>query len=181
MKTVAKNGNPTVNGEPAAIVEHSPMDIDVQKMIDEFKKPPRVTDPYNVNSATYTGMHWGIPDPGGTQQCATSCSEHRIVYFNTNHSYVKLAGGSTGCGMLLVEGDLEVEGAFNWYGVILVTGSITFTGGGGKNVTGAILAGATSAIDLVGGDANIVYCSKAVRDQTNYMPLVTLRWAEIFG
>jgi hypothetical protein len=82
---------------------------------------------------------------------------------------------------MLVEGDLEVHGGFQWYGVVLVTGSIIFTGGGGKNVTGAVLAGANASADLVGGDANIVYCSTAVNNQTNYMPLVTLRWAEIFG
>jgi hypothetical protein len=177
--TVRQNGNPMINGSPSAIVERSPMNIDVQKMVDEFKTKANYS--YSVSSVTYTGMHWGNPTPGGTQQCASSCSEHNTVYFNTNHTYIKLAGGSSGCGILLVEGDLQVHGGFQWYGVILVTGSITFTGGGGKNVTGAILAGGNGAIDLVGGDANIVYCSKAVNNQTNYMPLVTLRWAELFG
>ncbi len=180
---VTLNGGPLITGVGlfGPIEEHSAKDINVQGMIDDFKKKPNPDYSYNVNSATYTGMHWGNPLPGENQQCATTCSEHNLVYFNTNHTYVKLAGGSTGCGILMVEGDLHVEGAFQWYGVILVTGAITFTGGGGKNVTGAILAGGTSAIDLVGGDANIIYCSKAVTDQTDYMPLVTLRWAEIFG
>jgi hypothetical protein len=62
-----------------------------------------------------------------------------------------------------------------------VTGSITFTGGGGKNVTGSMLAGGTVSADLVGGDANIVYCSNAINNQTQYMPLVTLRWVELFS
>ncbi len=181
--TVGQNGNPTIdgmlNGIPTAIVEHSDINLDVPKMIADFIQK---ADPsYNVTSGTYTGMHWGIPTVDGNQQCATSCSEHHIVNFNTNNTYVKLAGGSSGCGILMVEGDLHVEGAFQWYGIILVTGSIVFTGGGGKNVTGAIVAGATASADLVGGDANIVYCSEAVKNQTNYMPLVTLRGAELFG
>ncbi len=79
-----------------------------------------------------------------------------------------------------MEGDLALHGGFQWYGPILVTGSITFTGGGGKNLTGAVLAGGTVSADLVGGDANIVYCSQAVKDQTDYLPLVTLRWVELF-
>jgi Tfp pilus assembly protein PilX len=178
--TVSQNGHPAITGQnPAAIVEHSSIDIDVQKMIGEFKTKADYS--YNVTSATLTGMDWGNPTPGGTQQCATSCSQHNIVYFNTNNTYVKLTGQSSGCGMLMVEGDLEVHGGFQWYGVVLVTGSIIFTGGGGKNVTGAVLVGANASADLVGGDANIVYCSKAVNDQTNYLPLVTLRWAELFG
>ncbi|MGD0624871.1 MAG: PilX N-terminal domain-containing pilus assembly protein [Thermodesulfobacteriota bacterium] len=179
MATVSQNGHPMITGSPAAIIEKSPMNIDVKKMINQFKTKADYS--YNVNSATLTGMQWGNPTPGGTQQCATSCSDHNIVYFNTNSTYVKLTGQSSGCGILLVEGDLEIHGGFQWYGVILVTGSIIFTGGGGKNVTGAALAGANASADLVGGDANIVYCSKAVNNQTNYMPLVTLRWAEIFG
>jgi Tfp pilus assembly protein PilX len=180
-ETVTENGNPTINGSPLRTEEHSATSIDVQHMIDEFKGPPRVTETYDVNSATYTGMHWGNPDPGADQQCASSCTDRHIVHFNTNNTYIKLAGGSSGCGMLLVEGDLQVEGGFQWYGLILVTGSITFTGGGGKNVTGAILSAGDAAIDMVGGDANIIYCSKAIKDQTEEMPLVTLRWVELFG
>jgi hypothetical protein len=63
----------------------------------------------------------------------------------------------------------------------VVTGSITFTGGGEKNVTGAMLAGGTAAVDIVGGNANIIYCSTAISQQTDNMPMITLRWAEIFG
>lgn len=62
-----------------------------------------------------------------------------------------------------------------------MTGSISFSGGGEKNVTGAILSGGMVSADVVGGNANIVYCSQAVNNQTNYLPLVVLRWAEIFG
>ena len=80
-----------------------------------------------------------------------------------------------------MEGDLHVHGGFQWYGVILVTGTITFTGGGGKNVTGGVLAGAEVSADLVGGDANIVYCGQAIDNQTNHRPLLVLRWVEMFS
>jgi Tfp pilus assembly protein PilX len=179
MDDITQNGNPHITGSPSAIVEHSPKNVDVQAMINSFKKS--ITNPYNVNSATLTGMNWGSPTPGATQQDALNCSERKIVYFNTNATYVKLSGGSHGCGILMVEGDLAVHGGFQWYGVVLVTGSITFTGGGGKNVSGSILAGGTVSADLVGGDANIVYCSSAVNNQTDYMPLITLRWLELFS
>jgi len=179
MDYVSQNGNPTITGWPNAIIERSPMNIDVKAMIDSFKRKP--THYYNVNSATLTAMDWGTPTPGATQQDASSCSTHNIVYFNTNSTYVKLTGNSHGCGILLVEGDLAVHGGFQWYGLVLVTGSITFTGGGGKNVSGAMLAGSTVSADLVGGDANIVYCSQAVKNQTDHMPLITLRWLEMFS
>jgi hypothetical protein len=155
------------------------MNIDVQAMINNLKKYQNYS--YVVNGQTLTGMNWGSPTPGATQQSPSSCSATNVVYINTNSTYVRLSGGSSGCGILLVEGDLNLQGGFQWHGVILATGSITFTGGGEKNVTGAVLAGGTAAVDLVGGNANIIYCSTAIRQPTDNMPLITLRWAEIFG
>jgi hypothetical protein len=179
MSTVQQNGNPGITGSPVAMIQNSTMNIDVQSMVNSLKNFQNYS--YNVNSASLTGMNWGSPTPGATQQSPSSCNANNVVYFNTNNSYVRLQGGSSGCGLLLVDGDLAVHGGFEWYGVILVTGSITFTGGGGKNVTGAILAGGTAAVDLVGGDANIIYCSTAIQQPMDNMPMITLRWAEIFG
>jgi hypothetical protein len=64
-----------------------------------------------------------------------------------------------------------VQGGLHWYGVVLVTGSIAFTGGGEKNVTGPMLAGTNSSADLFGINVNILYCSNAVYDNSHYLPL----------
>jgi len=178
MSTVTQNGNPQIEGSPP-VTENSTQDINIQYMINRFKQ--RVNYSYNVNGQTLTGMNWGSPTPGATPQDASSCNDHNVVYFNTNSTYVKFMGGSSGCGLLLVEGDLNVSGGFNWYGVILVTGSVVFSGGGEKNVTGAMLAGGAVSADLVSGDASLIYCSEAVTKQTSYLPLLTLRWMEIFS
>ncbi len=177
MKAVTQNGNPNITGSPP-IIENSTMNINIQYMVNRFKKEANYI--YNVNSATLTGMNWGSPTPGATQQSPSSCGTDNIVYINTNSTYVKLTGGTSGCGILLVEGDLSLHGGFQWYGPILVTGFITFTGGGGKNVTGGILAGGMVSADLLSGDANIIYCSRAIDKQTNNRPLIVLRWAEEF-
>jgi Tfp pilus assembly protein PilX len=179
MDSVTENGNPTVTGSPQPIIQNSTQNIDVRAIMNQFAN--KVNYSYNVTSATLTGMNWGTPVSGATLQDASSCSGRNVVYFNTNSTYVQLRGGTNGCGILLVDGDLAVNGGFQWYGVIIVTGSISFTGGGGKNVTGAMLAGGTVSADLVGGDANIIYCSQAIGNQTEYLPLVTLRWAELFS
>jgi len=179
MDSITLNGGPTITGSPSDIIENSSINVDVQHMINQFKTIANYQ--YNVNSATLTGMTWGAPTPGATQQDPSSCSDRNIVYYNTNSTYVKLSGGTQGCGILLVEGDLNVHGGFQWYGVVLVTGSVTFSGGGEKNVSGAMLAGGTVSADLVAGDANIIYCSGAVNFQTQYRPLMTLRWVELFS
>ena len=179
--TVGRNGNPSITGStsptgsPPSIVG-GVTNMSVQSMIDSQKDAANYT--YNVSEAAHPGMNWGAPVPGATQQSASSCDVNNIVYYNTNDTYIKLTGSSSGCGILLIDGDLELDGGFLWYGLVLVSGNVIFTGGGGKNITGGVLAGGSADVDLVGGDANIVYCSSAISDQTQYQPLRRLSWKE---
>ena len=82
----------------------------------------------------------------------------------------------------MVDGDLDVNGGFSWYGVVLVRGTVKYTGGGGKNVTGGVVSG-DSMMNLTdpsvtGGGTNIVYCSSAVNNLTQNSPLRRLSWRE---
>lgn len=78
---------------------------------------------------------------------------------------VKLTSAASGSGILIVDGDLEINGGLNWYGLILVRGKVSFTGGAGAstNLYGAILAGddvsATNQAqtDNFGGSINFHY------------------------
>jgi Tfp pilus assembly protein PilX len=180
--TVSQTGNPVVCGVtyPCASgawdVVGGGVDIDVQALIDQYKGS--ATHQYNVTGATQTGMSWGTPTPGATQQNPSTCSTFNIVHYNTNETDIKLAGGTTGCGILLVEGDLEVNGGFSWYGTVLVSGSVRYLGGGDKNITGNVMAGSSMDADLVGGNANIVYCSAALNNVTANQPWRILSWIE---
>jgi hypothetical protein len=40
------------------------------------------------------------------------------------------------------------------------------------------LAGSSADADLVGGNANLVFCSGAVQNQANTLPLKRLSWRE---
>ena len=84
----------------------------------------------------------------------------------------------SGCGILVVEGDLDAHGGFSWYGTLIVTGAFIFTGGGDKNITGAVISGESTDGDIVGGNSNIVYCSSATESQTQNHPLSILSWKE---
>jgi len=78
---------------------------------------------------------------------------------------VKLTSAASGSGLLIIDGDLEVNGGLNWYGLVLVRGKVSFTGGAGQNVNlyGSILAGedvnATdqAQTDTFGGSINFHY------------------------
>jgi Tfp pilus assembly protein PilX len=173
--TIAMSGNPNVIGSPQ--IKESGTDLDIDAMVNSLKQMANFS--YNVTSATQTGMNWGTPTLGPELEDPSTCNVHNIVYYNTSGTYIKLAGGSTGCGILLVDGDLEVNGGFSWHGVIVVTGSIKYAGGGNKQVTGGMLSGGTVDAEVeVGGNANIVYCSSAVNSQTVNLPLRVLSWKD---
>ncbi|HSF33409.1 MAG TPA: hypothetical protein VLK82_23430 [Candidatus Tectomicrobia bacterium] len=173
--SVAETGLPSITGTPA--ISYNSTDMDVQTIVDALTASANYV--YTVNAATHTTMNWGTPTPGATLQDPSSCSVHNVVHYKTNDTYISLTGGSSGCGILLVEGDLNIHGGFSWYGPVIVTGSVTLTGGGDKNITGAVLAGGSADADLVGGNANLVFCSAAVKSQTENMPLKIHNWREI--
>jgi hypothetical protein len=127
--------------------------------------------------------NWGTPTRSGTGVPITYTGPMNIVYFNLQGTQtLRLAGDSRGAGILLVEGNLEIHGEFTWYGVILATGAVGFTGSGQKNVTGGIMAG-EEATHQIGIDENtsIIYCS-AVSNKLEEIvpPLKITRWREIF-
>ncbi|MFH1429758.1 MAG: pilus assembly PilX N-terminal domain-containing protein, partial [Candidatus Margulisiibacteriota bacterium] len=155
---------------------YSDTNMDVQSIIDSFKGDADFA--YSVANATDTGMNWGTPTPGATLQDPSSCGSNNIVYYDTQGTDIKLSGGTSGCGILLVEGDLDMSGGFSWYGIIIVTGSIRYTGGGDKNITGAVISGGSVDADIVGGNSNIVYCSSAIDAQTENRSLRILSWKE---
>jgi Tfp pilus assembly protein PilX len=173
------SGGPNITGAGGTTpnITYNGINLDIDAMVNSLKKLANFS--YDVTSATHTGMNWGTPILGGTLESLSTCSDHNIIYYNTNGTDIKLAGGSSGCGILLVEGDLDVNGGFSWHGVILVTGSLKYSGGGSKQVTGGMLSGGTVDADLVGGDANIVYCSSAVKIQTELLPVRLLSWRDL--
>ena len=127
--SITENGSPTVLGDPPT-EPNSAKDIDVGAMIDANRAKAN----YSLNSTgTMTGMNWGTPTAGATPQSPLACATDNVVYINGN---VKLAGGTMGCGMLMVDGNLELNGGFQWYGPILVRGSLSLYGRRGKERDG---------------------------------------------
>jgi Tfp pilus assembly protein PilX len=189
--TTENPGSVTVNGSPHVTgmgggdpdIVYNGTNMDIQALIDAFKESADFS--YTVSSATHSpgsipgpGEGWGTPTPGATPQDPSSCSLSNIVHYDTGGTYVTLSAGVSGCGMLFIEGDLDINGDFSWYGPVIVTGSVLFTGGGDKHITGALIVGGSAVLDVMGANASIVYCSSAISDQTNNRPLQLLSWRE---
>jgi hypothetical protein len=184
---ITESGNPSINGSPPKVTAAStppPTNLPLQEMLGYLKSNANFMYSYNENQVL-TGYSdgWGTPIGNDTMIPLTYTGSMNIVYFNLQGTQrLTLAGDSHGAGILLVEGNLEINGGFTWYGVILATGAVEYTGGGRKNVTGGIIAGenATTETDI-DEHAGIIYCS-AVSDALKDIipPLKITRWREIF-
>jgi hypothetical protein len=151
-ESVSTTGSPVLEGSPVDVVENSSINLDlpaIARSLEDY-----ATFLYKTGGS-YTGMHWGTPSLPAANE-VSSCGEHNIVYFTKS---VKLSGGTTGCGILIVEGDLDLSGGFLWHGIVIVTGAITFSGGGEKNITGSVLSGSEMETDKITGDMVILFCS----------------------
>ena len=184
----------TVGGSPASVtgdeaygtpsVKYSEDVMDVQVMADFLKKYADFS--YSVSSATHTasttpgpGDGWGVPDLVSVPPTCDSCN---IVHYDTDGTSISLSGNVSGCGILVVEGDLDLSGGFEWYGTVIVTGAFTFTGGAGaKNIMGAVISGESTDGDYVGGNVDINYCSTATEDQNEKHSLPILSWKEVLA
>lgn len=98
-----------------------------------------------------------------------------------------LQGNGGGQGIMLVDGNVEISGSFQWTGLILVRGYVKVSGtgtGGGVKITGAIAAmNRNAATNDVSGNSSVTF-SRCVLDQitSKYAiaaPLQHRGWADL--
>jgi len=145
----------------------------------------------------YDGEATANPSPVGTSTtCDTStrdnwgetavpadvagCTRHYpVIYARGN---LRVTGGS-GQGILLVGGDLDVEGGFTFYGPVVVRGRLTMRGGGGR-LTGGVEASSAVLLPGEAGSAEIGFSRCAVANallsRAPAIPLAERSWAELF-
>jgi hypothetical protein len=100
-------------------------------------------------------MNWG--DPGRT----TSCADYfPIIYIDGN---LKIQANSRGQGVLLVNGDMDMAGGFEFNGILIVRDDIKSTGNGNK-ISGSAFAGNTYTTDntSITGNSEIQYSKCAI-------------------
>jgi hypothetical protein len=117
-----------------------------------------------------------------TQPCGTYFPIVHITGAGTT-----IINGQQGQGILLVDGNLSVQGGFQWFGITIIQGSLK-TAGGGSSVAhffGATLVRDSVAVGtIVTGSANILYSTCAiVRALEMTQPAALMRsrsWVALF-
>jgi len=158
------NGNPTITGS----ISQGSTDIDIQESIDRLKASATTTLTEDTNDATY-----GSP------------TNYVAVYSDTSNP-VNVQGlklqDVTGYGILLVQGDLELNGGFTWNGIILATGSVTLNGGGGGiNIEGLIFTGTSTLTDITVNGGNVIrYNSCKVKSALTSGGARIVNWKQVY-
>jgi Tfp pilus assembly protein PilX len=179
------NGESATSGTTPIIAQNQSKVTDVNALINRYKTQSGTVNvtqaPYNYtcnpSCGTHTGASFGTPpdfpsdgsappDPlpiGGPQK-------PQVTYVPGS---VTITAGSVGNGILIVDGDLDIHGGLQFYGLILVKGVVKFSGGGSDktNIFGSVLAGKSSVDDTVlGGSAAIHYDQCALQGNTTPAP-----------
>jgi hypothetical protein len=114
------------------------------------KKLP-LTTPYNgvapvldADGACDKPAALNFGEPWRTVGYVAPCTGYFPVVHGTG-SQTKFGAGNRGQGILLIDGELELVGGFEWTGIVLVRGKMIISGTGNK-ITGAVL---TEGVDLI--------------------------------
>jgi len=192
---VNQNGSPQIYGSPP-IKENDPGVVDsiFSGPFNTIKPLANITlaaGTYNSMGPAVTGdpavcnrtlpLNWGEPSrgDGSLPECFTYFP---IIYTPGD---LHLTGGR-GQGLLLVQGDLRMQGGFEFTGVVLVLGKVITTANSSK-VTGAILAGNVDFGDQTSfGGTPVVAYSKCAIDAAlkaagRAVPLSARSWAQVAG
>lgn len=192
---VIVNGSPEIYGAPPT-QEHDPEVVDsiFTNPFDAILPLTNITllpGTYNSMGPSVTGsppacdrtntMNWGEPQRGAGS--VAPCYDYFPVIYSPGELHVT---GGRGQGILLVNGDLRMQGGFEFTGIVLVRGQVITTANSSK-VTGAILAENVDLGDVTSftGTPVVAYSKCAVDAALNAVsrgvPFAARSWAQIMG
>jgi hypothetical protein len=135
-------------------------------------------DSAGVKCRTDVSSNWGDIVHAAGHPCQ---SFYPIIYARGD---LLLAAAGSGQGILLVEGDLTVNGGFDFYGPVIVRGALKTQGTGGHFNGGVMAANVDLEQNTVLGDAVINYSScallKALSGSALPIPLRDRAWTNLY-
>ncbi len=189
--TVSTNGNGTVAGNPP--VQHDSTINNKFAGLDSIYSQLATRANITLSSGNYktqpsfTGANCNTTDQlnWGDGQNTTACSTYFPIIHITGDVTLN---GVEGQGILLVDGNLSVQGSYQFFGITMVKGSIGSAGGGS---TAAHFYGATMAQDVnlsttntLSGKATLLYSNCAIQTVMNNVAVTSLlksrSWVQLY-
>jgi hypothetical protein len=194
-QNVVLNGGPDVFGNPA-LDEHDagvtdsifttpfnalvPMaDVVITNGNPAATGPSTTGAPLRCNKAN--SLNWGEPWYPASPASASVCQSWFPIIYRPGD--LKLQGGR-GQGILLVDGDLDMSGGVEFFGIVIVNGRLKTTGNGNK-INGAVMARNVDLDDnFIGGTPVVNYSScaisRALQASAVVIPLNSRAWAQLY-
>ena len=150
-------GTAGLTGNPAS-PQVSPLSLDLNEQIKGLKKgaTPIVADLISVTlgSATSPAVQYAEPSSG-----------------------TLIVSQVTGYGILLVKGNVQIAAPFQWEGLVVVSGQVTFSGGLGSSIlNGALYA---NRIQVLHDDVTITLNTCPIAATLRTLPVQALTWRQI--
>lgn len=120
--------------------------------------------------------NWGEPLRPGN-----ACNNYFPIIHITGDATLN---GVRGQGILLVDGDLNVQGGFEFFGPVIVQGRLKTAGTGGHFNGGVLARNFDDETNMVVGDAVVQYSScaieTAIRNSAPLVPVTRRAWVDLF-
>jgi hypothetical protein len=131
---------------------------------------PRITD---EECDIADAMNWGEPHKSNGGSCTS--------YYPVIHAPSDLVvDGGRGQGILIVDGNLTLQGAFEFFGAVLVRGALLGGPGGGRIMGAVSIAGPGSTLDGITIEFSRCVARKALLTLASPVPIVDWSWSERF-
>ncbi len=150
-------GTADLTGNPAT-PQVSPIHLDLDEQIDDLKKSatPVLANLMSVTlgSPITPSVHYAEPTSG-----------------TLNISQV------IGYGILLVKGNVQIAAPFQWQGLVLVSGQVTFAGGlGSSTLNGALYA---DRVQVLHDDVSITLDTCPIAATLSTLPVQVMNWRQV--
>jgi hypothetical protein len=133
--------------------------------------------------------NWGEPLRG--VGAVTACEDFfPIIWIKGATTTTTISGSARGQGILLVEGNLAMQGQAEFRGIILVKGAFNLAGTGpggteGAKVVGAVMLASPTASSQISGNSVVQYSSCAINEVMSQLnpppfPVVERSWGDMY-
>lgn len=120
--------------------------------------------------------NWGDPSsPTG------ACFSYFPIIYSPGDLHIT---GGQGQGILLVAGDLDISGGFEFYGPVIVLGSVSSTGTGGHIVGGLMAQNALLNTSVITGNSAVTFSrcaiNRALQASSTARSLASRSWSQLY-
>ena len=129
-----------------------------------------------LSCRTTDNLNWGDPVTP-----TSPCFGYFPIIYSPGNLHIS---GGYGQGILLVNGDLDIAGGFEFFGPVIVQGGVSSTGTGGHIVGGLMAQDATLNSSLISGNSTVTFSrcaiTRALQASATAQEMGSRSWSQLY-